>query len=101
MTFADVGDKVLESLGNAECIARYKTNDPEYVGALALRAGHVSHEGVMVGTTKYVVKRGTDPAKGISLRTTNKDYAEGFAAGLNHTGKKYWYRVEEIKENQE
>lgn len=48
MTFADVGDQVIEALGNDECIARYKTNDPEWVGALALRQGHVSHEGVMI-----------------------------------------------------
>lgn len=45
----------------------------------------------------YLVKRGTVPFEGITTITDDKAYAEGFVAGLNHAGKRYWHRVEEIE----
>lgn len=49
-------------------------------------------------TTKYLVKRGPEGnMAGISIMTASKEYADGYAAGLNHSGKRYWHYVEEIE----
>lgn len=45
MTFAEIGQLVMSHIGRSECLARYKTDDPEWVGALAIRHGHVTHTG--------------------------------------------------------
>lgn len=47
--------------------------------------------------TMYMVKRGTVPWEGITIITADKAYADGFVAGLNHTGKRHWHRVEEVE----
>lgn len=47
--------------------------------------------------TAYMVQRGTEPWAGISIITESSEYAEGFAAGLNHCTKRHWHRVEEVE----
>lgn len=37
MTFEEIGNNVISFLGRAECMRRYKTDDPEWIGALSQR----------------------------------------------------------------
>lgn len=47
---------------------------------------------------KYIVKHGPEgDMSGISTITDNRDYAEGFAAGMNHASKSAWRYIEEVK----
>lgn len=49
-------------------------------------------------TTKYLVKHGPKgDHSGISIMTANKDYAEGYAAGINHATQGAWRYVEEVQ----
>lgn len=47
MTFEQIGRIMLDAHGEAACLAGYKTNDPEWVGALALRSGDINHDGTL------------------------------------------------------
>lgn len=47
--------------------------------------------------TAYIVKRGEGENVVTSLISGDKSYAAGYCAGLNHTGRKYWFRVEEVE----
>ena len=47
--------------------------------------------------TVYMVKRGPEPWAGVTIITDNKDFADGYVEGLNHTTKRSWHRVEPVE----
>ena len=46
-TYEELGNIMLTEAGEPACLAGYKTNDPEWVGALALQFGDINADGTL------------------------------------------------------